>query len=56
MGLRGDVPLRLASLALAGGLWFVIAGRQTAERGDVLTRHKSLEDAFVAMTGEEAPA
>lgn len=33
MGLRGDVPLRLASLALAGGLWFVIAGRQTAERG-----------------------
>ncbi len=31
--LRGDVPLRLASLALAAGLWFVIAGRQTAERG-----------------------
>ncbi len=30
---RGDVPLRLASLALAAGLWFVIAGRQTAERG-----------------------
>jgi len=29
----GDVPLRLASLALAVGLWFVIAGRQTAERG-----------------------
>jgi YbbR domain-containing protein len=31
--LRGDIPLRLASLALAAGLWFVIAGRQTAERG-----------------------
>ena len=31
--LRGPVPLRLASLALAAGLWFVIAGRQTAERG-----------------------
>lgn len=30
---RGDLPLRLASLALAAGLWFVIAGRQTAERG-----------------------
>ncbi|MGE5124921.1 MAG: CdaR family protein [Betaproteobacteria bacterium] len=29
----GDMPLRLASLALAAGLWFVIAGRQTAERG-----------------------
>jgi len=32
-GLRGDAPLRFASLALAAGLWFVIAGRQTAERG-----------------------
>lgn len=31
--LRGDVALRLASLALAVGLWFVIAGQQTAERG-----------------------
>jgi hypothetical protein len=31
--LRGELPLRLASLALAAGLWFVIAGRQTAERG-----------------------
>jgi YbbR domain-containing protein len=31
--LRGDAVLRLASLALAMGLWFVIAGRQTAERG-----------------------
>jgi YbbR domain-containing protein len=30
---RGDLALRLASLALAAGLWFVIAGRQTAERG-----------------------
>jgi YbbR domain-containing protein len=30
---RGNVPLRLASLALAAGLWFVIAGRQTSERG-----------------------
>lgn len=29
----GDLPLRLASLALAVGLWFVIAGKQTAERG-----------------------
>jgi hypothetical protein len=28
-----DWPLRLASLGLAAGLWFVIAGRQTAERG-----------------------
>jgi YbbR domain-containing protein len=27
------MALRLASLALAVGLWFVIAGRQTAERG-----------------------
>jgi hypothetical protein len=31
--LRGDLALRLVSLALAAGLWFVIAGRQTAERG-----------------------
>ena len=31
--LQGDLSLRLASLALAGGLWFVIAGKQTAERG-----------------------
>jgi YbbR domain-containing protein len=31
--LHGDMPLRLASLALAVGLWFVIAGKQTAERG-----------------------
>ena len=31
--LRAEWPLRLASLALAAGLWFVIAGRQTAERG-----------------------
>jgi YbbR domain-containing protein len=31
--LGGDWSLRLASLALAGGLWFVIAGKQTAERG-----------------------
>ena len=30
---RGNTPLRLASLVLAAGLWFVIAGRQTAERG-----------------------
>jgi hypothetical protein len=29
----GDWPLRLASVGLAAGLWFVIAGRQTAERG-----------------------
>jgi YbbR domain-containing protein len=34
--LRGDWPLRLASLALALGLWFVIAGKQTAERGVVV--------------------
>jgi YbbR domain-containing protein len=31
--LRGNAPLRLASLGLAAGLWFVIAGKQTAERG-----------------------
>lgn len=31
--LRGEWPVRLASLGLAAGLWFVIAGRQTAERG-----------------------
>ena len=31
--LSGDTGLRLASLALAVGLWFVIAGKQTAERG-----------------------
>ena len=31
--LRGDAGLRLVSLALAAGLWFMIAGRQTAERG-----------------------
>jgi hypothetical protein len=30
---RGDTSLRLASLALAAGLWFVIVGKQTAERG-----------------------
>ncbi len=30
---QGELPLRLASLALAAGLWFPIAGRQTAERG-----------------------
>jgi YbbR domain-containing protein len=29
----GDTALKLASLALAVGLWFVIAGKQTAERG-----------------------
>ena len=29
----GDNALRLASLGLAAGLWFVIVGRQTAERG-----------------------
>jgi YbbR domain-containing protein len=29
----GDWPLRIASVGLAAGLWFVIAGRQTAERG-----------------------
>ena len=33
MKLRRDLLLRLASLVLALGLWFVIAGRQTAERG-----------------------
>jgi len=33
MPLSADWSLRLASLALAGGLWFVIAGKQTAERG-----------------------
>lgn len=32
----GDAALRLASLAIAGGLWFVIVGRQTAERGVVV--------------------
>ena len=31
--LGGDNALRVASLALAAGLWFVIVGRQTAERG-----------------------
>ena len=31
--IRGDMPLRFASLALAAGLWFVIVGKQTAERG-----------------------
>jgi len=31
--LGGNTPLRLASLVLAVGLWWVIAGRQTAERG-----------------------
>ena len=30
---EGDTSLRLASVALAAGLWFVIAGKQTAERG-----------------------
>ncbi len=34
--LRGDTPLRIASLVLAVGLWFGIAGRQTAERGVVV--------------------
>ena len=31
-----DYMLRLASLGLAAGLWFVIVGRQTAERGVVI--------------------
>ncbi len=31
--LGGDAALKLASLALAVGLWFVIAGKPTAERG-----------------------
>jgi YbbR domain-containing protein len=31
--LPADTSLRLASLALAAGLWFVIVGKQTAERG-----------------------
>ena len=30
---QGDMTLRLVSVALAAVLWFVIAGRQTAERG-----------------------
>jgi YbbR domain-containing protein len=30
---RGDWPVRIASVLLAAVLWFVIAGRQTAERG-----------------------
>lgn len=30
---HGDWSLRLASVALAAGLWFVIVGKQTAERG-----------------------
>lgn len=34
--LRGDTPLRVASLLVAVGLWFGIAGRQTAERGMVV--------------------
>lgn len=34
--LRGDTPLRIASLVVAVGLWFGIAGRQTAERGMVV--------------------
>jgi len=34
--LRGNTPLRVASLLLAVGLWFGIAGRQTAERGLVV--------------------
>jgi len=33
---RRDLALWLASLVLAVGLWFVIAGRQTAERGLVV--------------------
>jgi hypothetical protein len=31
--LRGDLALGLLSLGLAASLWFVIAGRQTSERG-----------------------
>jgi hypothetical protein len=31
--LRGNTPLRIVSLVIAVGLWFGIAGRQTAERG-----------------------
>jgi YbbR domain-containing protein len=31
--LRSNLALRLASLALGAGVWFVIAGQQTAERG-----------------------
>jgi len=31
--LSGNLPLRLMSLALAMGLWFVIGGRKTSERG-----------------------
>ena len=34
--LRGDTLLRIASLFVAVGLWFVLAGRQTAERGMVI--------------------
>jgi YbbR domain-containing protein len=30
---RRDLALRIASLVLAAGVWFVIAGQQTAERG-----------------------
>ena len=33
---QADLSLRLASFALAAGLWFVIAGKQTAERGVVV--------------------
>ena len=50
--LRGDTPLRIASLVLAVGLWFGIAGRQTAERGVVVPVELRNVPRDLELTGE----
>jgi YbbR domain-containing protein len=50
--LRGDTPLRIASLVLAVGLWFGIAGRQTAERGIVVPVELRNVPRELELTGE----
>jgi hypothetical protein len=50
--LRGDTPLRIASLLLAVGLWFGIAGRQTAERGAVVPVELRNVPRDLELTGE----
>ncbi len=51
---RRDLALRLASLVLATGLWFVIAGRQTAERGLAVPVELRNVPRSLEVTGEAA--
>jgi YbbR domain-containing protein len=53
---RRDFALRLASLALAAGLWFVIAGRQTSERGLAVAVELRNVPRSLELTGESVDA